>query len=104
MQLWALLVAVLAVRAFADGVLSTGRRRLPPAAVPVRIDINRASIGDLQALPGIGPARAAAILLHRVRHGPFRSPEELAQVGGIGPETSTRLLPHAIAEAPAARR
>lgn len=49
-----------------------------------RIDINTAAAGTLTALPGIGPARAAAIVAWREEHGPFRCPEELLQVGGIG--------------------
>lgn len=49
-----------------------------------QIDINTADTGALTALPGIGPARAAAIVAYREEHGPFRYPEELLQVEGIG--------------------
>ena len=45
------------------------------------------------ALDGIGRARAAQIVLHRVRHGPFRELEDLLDVDGIGPHTLARLRP-----------
>ena len=38
-------------------------------------------------LPGIGRTRAAAVVLRRVRHGPFRVVEDLAVVEGIGSAT-----------------
>jgi competence protein ComEA len=47
------------------------------------------------ALPGIGRVRAAAIVLHRVRHGPFRSVDELTGIDGIGAETLAALRSHA---------
>jgi len=94
---WAAVTAVLLVRAFADGVLRAARGPLPPAAVPIAIDVNRASVGELMALPGIGRSRAEAIVLHRVRHGPFASVGDLAGVDGIGPETVAALREHACA-------
>ncbi len=62
---------------------------------PVRIiDINRATQDDLVALPGIGPSLAARILAYRHDHGPFRSPQDLAKVKGIGSKKMSRLLPY----------
>jgi competence protein ComEA len=56
------------------------------ASVPVTpIDLNAATMADLDALPGIGPATAQAILTYRERNGPFRSVEDLGEVQGIGP-------------------
>jgi competence protein ComEA len=49
------------------------------------IDINAADESDLEQLPGIGPALAAAIVGHRNDHGPFRSVDDLLDVSGIGP-------------------
>jgi len=49
------------------------------------VDLNVATIAELEALPGIGPATAQAILTYRERNGPFRTLEDLGEVQGIGP-------------------
>jgi competence protein ComEA len=48
------------------------------------IDLNRATAAQLEALPGIGPATAAAIIEHRERNGPFVRVDDLLAVRGIG--------------------
>lgn len=53
------------------------------AAVP--IDLNRASVEEFDALPGIGPATAAAIVTHREQSGPYSSVDDLLKVPGLGP-------------------
>jgi len=50
-----------------------------------KVDINRADERQLQDLPGVGPKTAEAILEYRSKQGPFRSPEDLLCVRGIGP-------------------
>ena len=92
-MVWAFVVAGLAIRAFADGLLSARGRADDPVVAPATIDLNREGLGGLQALPGIGAARAEAIVLDRVRHGPFRTIEELDRVDGIGPATVEALRP-----------
>lgn len=54
-------------------------------AIRLPLDVNDASVEELDVLPGIGPATAAAIVAHRDRHGPFVSVEGLLEVTGIGP-------------------
>lgn len=49
-----------------------------------KIDLNTATAEELQRLPGIGPARAQAIVADREANGPFRIPEDLTRVDGIG--------------------
>lgn len=49
-----------------------------------KININRADEKELDKLPGIGPAMAGRIVDYRKEKGPFRSPEELKKVRGIG--------------------
>jgi len=57
------------------------------------IDLNRASAAELEQLPGIGPARAAAIVEFRDLHGPFAVPGDLRGVSGIGEATFQKLAP-----------
>ena len=55
------------------------------------IDINSASQSELDALPGIGASKAAAIIEYRSANGPFASCAELDDVSGIGPATVSGL-------------
>jgi competence protein ComEA len=48
------------------------------------LDLNTATLEQLDALPGVGPVMAQRILDHRAQHGRFGSVEELAEVPGIG--------------------
>ena len=57
----------------------------PPAAAASVVNINTADAATLAAvLHGVGEAKAQAIIAHRQEHGPFKSPEQLAGVKGIG--------------------
>jgi competence protein ComEA len=58
---------------------------------PGPVDLNRAGVEELESLPGIGPARAHAIVEHREAHGPFAEPGDLRAVPGIGEATFQRL-------------
>ncbi len=60
-------------------------------AGPKKININRATAQELEALPGIGPALAARIVAYRETYGPFRSVDDLLKVSGIGPATLSRI-------------
>jgi competence ComEA-like helix-hairpin-helix protein len=63
------------------------------AAVGGRLDLNRATAGDLEALPGIGPVLARRIVEARTRMGGFRRLEELLAVRGVGPRLFERVRP-----------
>jgi competence protein ComEA len=56
-----------------------------------RVDLNRASAAELETLPGIGPAKAAAIVEHRETHGPYAEPGDIRAVSGIGEKTFQQL-------------
>jgi competence protein ComEA len=62
--------------------IGIGTGASPSPASPV--DLNTAGAEQLDALPGIGPATAAAIIADREAHGPFRSVDDLGRVRGIG--------------------
>jgi competence protein ComEA len=55
------------------------------------IDLNLAAAGDLELLPGIGPALAQRIVAEREAHGSFVRVSDLHRVRGIGPRTIARL-------------
>ncbi len=55
------------------------------AALSGPVDLNRADAVELDGLPGIGPATAAAIVAYRQANGPFASVDDLTKVRGIGP-------------------
>ncbi|MCI8514265.1 MAG: hypothetical protein HFI93_06495 [Lachnospiraceae bacterium] len=57
---------------------------LPEETKESRVDLNTADAERLMTLPGIGKAKAAAILAYREEHGAFSSVEEIRQVSGIG--------------------
>ena len=59
----------------------------------VAVNVNTASVKDLQRLPRVGPATARRIVEYRTRNGRFGSAEDLALVSGIGPRTVERLRP-----------
>jgi competence protein ComEA len=54
------------------------------AAVGGKVNLNTANATQLDALPGVGPATAAKIVADRETNGPFRSPDDLMRVPGIG--------------------
>jgi competence protein ComEA len=59
----------------------------PPAdaaATSGSVDVNTATVAELETLPAIGPALAAAIVEHRAQNGPFASVDDLDAVPGIG--------------------
>ena len=62
-------------------------------ASPARLDLNRATAAELDALPGIGPVLAQRIVEHRRLHGRFRRIEELRAVRGVGPRLFARVAP-----------
>jgi competence protein ComEA len=55
------------------------------------VPINTASVAELEALPGIGPKTAQAIVDYRNAHGPFVSVEAILEVKGIGDVTLERI-------------
>jgi competence protein ComEA len=76
----------------------------PPAAPPPPsaasssmpagpVDLNRATVDELDLLPGIGPATAQAIVDHRDTNGPFASVDDLEAVRGIGPAKLEAIRP-----------
>ena len=74
-----------APRAAVDDTLARAAEAARPLGPGETIDVNRADAVQLQRLPGVGPARAAAIVREREAGGAFASSADLERVAGIGP-------------------
>jgi competence protein ComEA len=72
------------------------------ASLTQSIDINRASLEELQRLPGIGPKLSQRIVDERQK-GRFKTVEELRRVPGIGPKTIEKLRPFVSVQADSVR-
>jgi competence protein ComEA len=66
---------------------------LVSGAASAAVNLNTATKDELVALPGVGPAKAQAIVDYRNQHGPFRSLDELRKVKGIGEKLFLQLKP-----------
>jgi competence protein ComEA len=79
--------------------LTGGAAGTPPPAVPATqaptagdlVNINTATLDQLDALPGIGPTTAQKIIDYRTAKGPFARIEDIMNVSGIGPATFDKL-------------
>jgi comEA protein len=83
----ALAIATPAIRA------EQSPRETKVAAPASPVNINTALAGELEHLPGIGPAMAARIVEYRQKNGPFKKIEELMNVRGIGEKAFLTLKP-----------
>ncbi|MGA8546452.1 MAG: ComEA family DNA-binding protein, partial [Mycobacterium sp.] len=76
----------------APGTSGTAPRPDRPARHDA-VNLNTATVQQLDALPGIGPVTAAAIVAWRDANGKFTSVDQLAEVDGIGPGRLEKLRP-----------
>ena len=70
---------------------------VPAFAAPAeggKVNVNTASVEQLQLLPRVGPAVAARIVEHREKNGDFKSAEELMLVRGVGESTFELMKPY----------
>ena len=59
-----------------------------------RVNLNTATLEELDALPGVGPSTAKNIIAYREAHGGFAAPEEIMNVKRIGEKTFDKLKAH----------
>jgi competence protein ComEA len=71
----------------------SGSSKLRPGDPP--IDVNAAPVSELMRLPGVGPVLAERIADHRSRE-PFKTPDDLRKVKGIGPKTLEAIRPFVV--------
>ena len=82
-----------AVSAPAGGRPGRGKARNAASDSAVVIDLDVATLDEIDALPRIGPTMAARLLANRDSFGPFRSLDGLRRVKGMGPATLRLLAP-----------
>jgi comEA protein len=75
------------------------RAQKKPPATP--LDLNTATIEELQQLPGIGPGTAKAIVQFRQKSGPFQRVEDLLVIHGISKARLEKLRPYVTVAPPA---
>jgi len=90
------LVLLLQTPALAAGTDSAKRGSGPQISGVV--NVNAATAEELSLLPGVGPAKAQAIIRYRTEHGAFKRVEDLSQVKGIGEKQVEQLRPHVALE------
>ena len=69
---------------------------------PAQLDLNQASLAEMERLPGVGFILAQAIVEHRERKGAFKSVDDLNQVSGLSSSTFTDIRDHFVVAAPIA--
>jgi competence protein ComEA len=72
-----------------DPMLAAARSMPSPA--PGRINLNLASVAELDRLPGVGPVTAQRIVAYREQHGPFSSVEQLREAKLVSAATFEKL-------------
>ena len=75
----------------------------PPRGVTA-LNLNTATVDELEALPGIGPATATRIFEYRQKNGPFKKIEDLMTIKGIGEKSFLKLKPLVTVAPPRAER
>ncbi|MFP7754519.1 ComEA family DNA-binding protein [Thermodesulfobacteriota bacterium B35] len=60
-------------------------------AALAKVNINTATVKELQAIRGIGQTKAEAIIKYRKKEGPFKSVKDLVKVKGIGEKTVEKI-------------
>ena len=67
-----------------DAAASGAGQPAPTSSVPAKVDLNSATVDELDALPGVGPVLAQRIIAYREEHGRFDTVDQLGEVSGIG--------------------
>jgi competence protein ComEA len=80
------------------GEVRVGSRNAVPGSgsttAGVVVDLNSATLDQLDTLPGVGPVLAQSIIDYRTKHGRYTKIEELQEVDGIGSKTYAQIAPH----------
>jgi comEA protein len=99
--MWRISVGVIVVLlgAFLCGPAVRAQQPASPAvdagktATQPSLNLNTATLAQLETLPGVGPSLAGRIIEYRQKNGPFKKVEELMNIRGIGEKNFLRLKP-----------
>ena len=91
---WQAVLATCLVLCLSTTALAAGKE---PSISGV-VNVNAATAEELSLLPGVGPAKAQAIIRWRTEHGAFKRVEDLSQVKGIGEKQLEKIRPHVALE------
>jgi len=86
---WITLVLALALTLLPCFLLAQNTSSSPKT----KININTATVEELQALPGVGPTIAQRIVEYRQAYGPFQKVEDLLNIKGIGEKKLEKIKP-----------
>ena len=90
----AVLIAILLVVGCDE---SSTPRRAPPPSTIAPLDLNSATVKQLEALPAIGQKHAKSIIASRnARGGRFTNVDQLLEIDGIGPKTLDAIRPYVV--------
>jgi competence protein ComEA len=90
-------IGLFAALLFSAPVLARAQTKPAPSKA---VDLNSATVEQLQQLPGIGPVRAKAIVEFREKSGPFQRVEDLLAIRGISKSRFEKLRPYVTVSAP----
>ena len=88
----------------ADAMAQEGARGPAATAPAATVNVNTASVAQLETLPGVGKATAERIVEYRQKNGNFKKVEDLMNVRGVGEKSFLRLKPLVTVAAPRAER
>lgn len=94
-RVWLPILILIALVISSSPVSATQAKAAPKAtaAATSPVNLNTATVAQLETLPGIGAATAKRIVEHRQKNGAFKKVEELMNIKGIGEKSFLKLKP-----------